>query len=97
MRLRYTRAALADLDSILDYVARRSPQGAASIRSRINAIVDLLVSQPQSGVQTENPKLRRATCSPYPYLVFYEIRKDEIIIHAIRHSARDPSSMPGHE
>jgi toxin ParE1/3/4 len=28
-------------------------------------------------------------------LIFYEIANDEIIIHAIRHAARDPSGMPG--
>jgi toxin ParE1/3/4 len=32
---------------------------------------------------------------PYPYLIFYKVAEDEIIIHAIRHTARDPSSMPG--
>jgi hypothetical protein len=32
---------------------------------------------------------------PYPYLVFCEVGEDKIIIHAIRHTARDPSSMPG--
>jgi plasmid stabilization system protein ParE len=32
---------------------------------------------------------------PYPYLVFYQAREDEIIIHAVRHAARDPASMPG--
>jgi plasmid stabilization system protein ParE len=31
MRLRYTLPALADLASILDYIADRSPQGAARI------------------------------------------------------------------
>ena len=37
MRLRYTLPALADLTSILDYIADRSPQGAARIRTRIRA------------------------------------------------------------
>jgi plasmid stabilization system protein ParE len=33
--------------------------------------------------------------TPYPYLVFYEPTETEIIIHAVRHAARDPSSMLG--
>ena len=33
MRLRYTLPALADLTSILDYIADRSPQGATRIRN----------------------------------------------------------------
>jgi toxin ParE1/3/4 len=35
------------------------------------------------------------TVTPYPYLVFYEATDAEIIIHAVRHAARDPSGMPG--
>jgi toxin ParE1/3/4 len=35
------------------------------------------------------------TTTPYPYLVFYEITETVIIIHAVRHTARDPSGMPG--
>jgi hypothetical protein len=34
------------------------------------------------------------TTTPYPFLVFYEVTKDEIVIHAIRHAARDPSDTP---
>jgi toxin ParE1/3/4 len=33
--------------------------------------------------------------TPYPYLVFYEVGETEIIMHAVRHAARDPSDMPG--
>jgi toxin ParE1/3/4 len=35
------------------------------------------------------------TTTPYPYLVFYEISETEIIIHAVRHAACDPSGMLG--
>jgi plasmid stabilization system protein ParE len=34
------------------------------------------------------------TTRPYPYLVFYEATDAEIIIHAVRHGARDPSDNP---
>jgi toxin ParE1/3/4 len=95
MRLRYTRPALADLDAILDYVATRSPQGATRIHARIQTVINLLLSYPRIGVQTEDPAIRRINTSPYPYLIFYEPTEGEIIIHAVRHGARDPSSMPG--
>lgn len=95
MRLRYTRPALADLDAILDYVAAHSPQGATRIHARIQTVINLLLSYPHIGVQTEDPTIRRINTSPYPYLIFYEVTEDEIIVHAVRHGARDPSSMPG--
>ncbi|MEX2036000.1 MAG: type II toxin-antitoxin system RelE/ParE family toxin [Xanthobacteraceae bacterium] len=95
MRLRYTRPALVDLDSILDYVATHSPAGATRVHDRIETIVNLLLSHPRIGVRTDDPTIRRINALPYPYLIFYEISGDEIVIHAVRHSARNPSDMPG--
>jgi toxin ParE1/3/4 len=91
MRLRYTRPALADLASILDYIAARSPQGAARIHARMRAITDLLLKYPLAGAVTDDPTIRRITTTPYPYLIFYETTDTEIIIHTVRHGARDPS------
>jgi plasmid stabilization system protein ParE len=67
------------------------------VHSRIQAIIELLLSHPHIGASTNDPAIRRVNISPYPHLIFYEIADDQIIIHAIRHSARDPSSMPGTE
>lgn len=95
MKVRYTLPALADLDGILDYLARRSPQGAARVNSRIKSCIELLPTHLLIGARTGDPTIRRLVVTPYPYLVFYEMAGDEIIIHNIRHSARNPSSMPG--
>lgn len=95
MKLRYTLPALADLSSILDYVAAHSPQGARRIQARIQTIIDLLLIHPHIGTRTDDPVIRRLTTTPYPYVVFYEATEAEIVIHAVRHAARDPSGMPG--
>ena len=97
MRLRYTLPALADLVSILDYAADRSPQGAGRIHQRIRAVTELLLQYPQSGAVTDDRTIRRITTTPYPYLIFYEATEAEIIIHAVRHGARDPSDNPRSE
>jgi hypothetical protein len=36
-------------------------------------------------------------CPPYGLLIFYEVTGGEIVIHAVRHSARNPLDMPGTE
>jgi plasmid stabilization system protein ParE len=95
VKLRYTRQALADLASILDYIATRSPQGARRVQARIQAIINLVLAHPELGTRTDHPAIRRATTPPYPFLIFYEPTETEIIIHAVRHAARDPSSMLG--
>jgi toxin ParE1/3/4 len=95
VRLRYTTPALADLASILDYIAAESPRGAQRVQLRIRTLLDLLSRHPGIGTRTNDSTIRRLTTSPYPYLVFYEVTEAEIIIHAVRHAARDPSGMPG--
>jgi plasmid stabilization system protein ParE len=95
VKLRYTLPALADLSAILDYVAAHSPRGARRVQARIQALTDLLLLHPHIGRRTNDPAIRRMTTTPHPYLVFYEATETEIIIHAVRHAARDPSGMPG--
>jgi toxin ParE1/3/4 len=95
VKLRYTLPALADLGTILDYIAAHSPQGARRVQARIQFLTDLLLLHPRIGRRTSDPAIRRMTTTPYPYLIFYEITETEIIIHAVRHAARDPSTMPG--
>lgn len=95
MRVRYTRPALADLDACLDYIATHSPQGARRVHARLQAVIGLLGSHPFIGTRTDDEEIRRMTVAPFPYFVFYQVTDSEIIIHAIRHAARDPSGMPG--
>lgn len=58
-------------------------------------MTDLLAIHPYIGVRTDDPTIRRLTTLPYPFLIFYEVTEAEIIIHAVRHGALDPSGMPG--
>lgn len=95
MRPRYTKPALAELDSILTHIGERSEQGALRVKARIKTIINLLLAHPRIGVQTAKPKIRQINATPYPYLIFYEIGEGEIVIHAVRHGARAPSTMPG--
>ena len=97
MRLRYTLPALADLASILDYITDRSPRGAVRVHARIRSVTDLLLRYPLAGAVTDDPTIRRITTTPYPYLIFYEATDTEIITHAVRHGARDPSDNVGSE
>ncbi|MGO9234022.1 MAG: type II toxin-antitoxin system RelE/ParE family toxin [Methylocella sp.] len=95
MKVRFTRPALTDLETILDYIAAHSPKGARKVQSRIGAFIGLLAVHPLIGTRTDDPSIRRLPTLPYPYLIFYEVAEEEIIIHAVCHTARDPSSMPG--
>lgn len=95
MRVRFTLPALADLESIIDYVAQESPAAADQIAKRVAAVAEMICHQPRSGKVTDDPAIRRFNLAPYPYILLYEVREHEILIMAIRHGARDPASMPG--
>ncbi len=95
MSVRFTKPALEDLEQILEYIAVRSPSGAAKVSARIHAVLALIVEHQRVGIKTDDPTIRRINTIPYPYLLFYEVVGDDVIVHAVRHGARDPSSMPG--
>ena len=95
MRLRFTREAAKELDQVLFYIERRSSEGARNVEARIRAAVDLIASHPRSGRLTNTPGLRRVVVHPYPYLIFYAARDNEVVIHGVRHAARRSSSVPG--
>ena len=88
MRLRFTRRALRQLFAILDYIERRSPQGATSIASRLEDAIAILKVQPDIGVATKRSGFRRMVLGPYPYVVLYQPTAAEIVIHSIRHASR---------
>ncbi|MGO9008117.1 MAG: type II toxin-antitoxin system RelE/ParE family toxin [Beijerinckiaceae bacterium] len=66
MKLRYTPPALADPDAILEYVDGKSPRGAANVKSRIQAVITLLLQHPLIGMRTDDPVMRRMATPPYP-------------------------------
>jgi plasmid stabilization system protein ParE len=64
------------------------------VKERLRAVIDLLLQYPESGRLTSKRRLRRVIAYPYFYLIFYRAADAEVIIHGVRHSARNPSSMP---
>ena len=66
MRLHFTPAALAELDKVLGDIALHSPQGAARVRARIRAIIELLLEHPNAGQRTNVALLRRIVATPIP-------------------------------
>lgn len=90
MKLRYTTRAAAELDEVLAFIDRESPQGARRVKARVLAVLDLLLRYPESGKLTSKSRLRRALVHPYPYLIYYKATATEVVIHGVRHSARRP-------
>lgn len=90
MKLRLTRPALRQIGEALDYIQQRSPQGAESVRLRINAALEVLREFPHTGQDTDRRGFRRVVLSPYPYAIEYRVTAEEVVIMRLRHTARRP-------
>ena len=93
VKLRYTKRAVQKIDKALDYLAERSPQGAARVRERLLAVVQLLLSHPAAGHATSRSGIRRFAATPYPYLIDYRVVGDEVVIMRFRLAARRPADQ----
>jgi len=90
MKVRYTRRALGNIDRIFHSIARDNPGAGERVIARIEDLVRQLADIPYMGEAANIPKIRRVPASRFPYLIFYEVVADEIIIHHVRHGARRP-------
>ncbi len=94
LTLHYTPIAAAELAALLDYIRHRSPTGADKVATRLKQLISMLPAHPHIGRPSQIPRLRVLSTRPYPYLIFYEVGEDDIIIVAFRHALQDPSTFP---
>jgi toxin ParE1/3/4 len=90
MNVVYAPRALRDLDGIGAYLAERNRIGAANVFSAIKSSIDTLSFFPQIGRLVDNAGHRRVPVLRYPYVIFYRIAGDELLILHIRHTSRRP-------
>jgi toxin ParE1/3/4 len=90
MRVRYTLGARADLDAIHAYLNERNPHAAQKVIATIHERIAGLADWPYRAPATEEENVRVLFVCRYPYKIFYEVEKDSIVIHHVRHAARRP-------
>jgi plasmid stabilization system protein ParE len=90
MNVVYAPRALRDLGGIAAYLVDHSPGGATHVLAAIKSSIDTLSFFPQIGRIIDNAGHRRVPVLRYPYLVFYRIAGDELIILHVRHTSRRP-------
>ena len=88
MRLVVSRLALAELDEILGFVAERSPLGAAHAEAHE---ADPRSDRASSGGRAAPGATPRcpAAVARFPYVIYYEVAKDQVTVLRILHGARE--------
>jgi toxin ParE1/3/4 len=81
------------LATIGDYIRAHDPTAAGRVRERIERLIDGLADFPYQGSQTDEPGIRRLVATPFPYLIFYRIKVETVIILHIRHGRRRPERL----
>lgn len=89
MRARFTKTALAELNDILTYIAKDNPVAARAVIEQIEYVVERISEFPAIGRTTEEDGVRIFPIPPFPFLVFYTVRRQEVIIRNVRHAGRD--------
>ena len=91
MRVRFSPRAVDDLAAIADFLIERSPRGARAVERAIHATLTLVADFPGSGRALEQrPGVRVIPVTRYPYLIFYTVSDESVVVLHIRHGARRP-------
>lgn len=89
MRVRYTRRALRQLDSILTWISQDRPTAARGQIQRIEHAVDLIGQFPQMGHTGISTSTWEFVVPATPYIVVYRISNDEVQVLSIVHGAQN--------
>jgi addiction module RelE/StbE family toxin len=84
MQVRFADAALDDLENLKIYIARDNPSAASRMAVAIVAAADRLHSNPRLGRLGALAGTFELTVKPY--VLVYEIHRDEIVVLRIWHS-----------
>ena len=90
MRVRYTRRAFADREAIFDYLDQRDPRAARNVKAFIKKKIADLSYSPRRARIVRDLGVHALWLGRYPYIVYYRVQNDEVVIVHIRHGARKP-------
>ena len=83
MIVRWSNAALDDLEKIHGYIDFRNPQAALRVKASIVESGALLGEFPEVGQAVERPEIRRRVVTGLPYILFYRTTPDAVQILSV--------------
>jgi len=88
VRIVWTRFALADLDSVYEFIAPDNPAAAVAVIDRIEYAVDRLIRYPNMGRPGRITDTRELVVTGTPFIVVYSVRVRQVEILGVIHGAR---------
>ena len=89
----WSHRAKIRLYAILDFYSKRnkSKTYSAKLYAKLNREIKLLIKHPNLGIKTPIESVRGLIVDEY--IIYYELQKDNIIIHTIWDSRQNPDSL----
>jgi len=94
MNVVYSPRAMHDLQGISAYLVERNPVGVTNVLGAIKSSIETLSFFPQIGRVVDDAGHRRLPVLRYPYIIYYRVTDDELLILHIRHTSRRPINPP---
>lgn len=91
LRVRYRAEARDDIKNIRDSYESLSKGLGASFRLAVRECLDLVRNHPEL-FELVDEDIRRALLTKFPYAVFYESKRSEIIVYGVVHTSRDEAA-----
>ena len=90
MKVRYSRRATSDLESIREFLSDRSLIGAANVLAAIYAAIEFIRRNPRGAEKTNIPAVYGKTVRKYSFKVFYRAVESDTVVEIvhIRHASR---------
>jgi plasmid stabilization system protein ParE len=88
MKVRYTRKALAEINSIISYIARDNERASDKVAEAIREAVELISRRPEISPFVFRQEIRGKMVGRYPYRIFYTVGSDEVVIRNVRSARR---------
>src|SRR5436305_14017386 len=86
MTVRWSDRALRDVAGIFDYIAADNEDAALRVSDRIFEAANQLAVMPRLGRSSQFRRRRELIVDPY--IIWYSIHRNEVLIHSVRHGAR---------
>jgi toxin ParE1/3/4 len=92
--IRWTQEASVDFEAIRGYIEANNPSAAIRQSDLIAEAIEQIDSFPRSGRKVASVRLRQLTVPKTPYIVFYRLHPEVVIVSRILHGAmRRPKNL----
>jgi plasmid stabilization system protein ParE len=91
--VRFKASAARDAERAFEWYETQRTGLGAQFREELNRTLEMIGANPELS-PVVRPRIRRAVLRRFPYLVFYLVEGQQIVVLACLHASRDPHRWP---